>query len=533
MAVAIVGRRASARLLAAVMALVLLVAACGDNGGEPAGGGAEPGSPGGQADGSQLTLAIGSEPENLDPHAIRAGTDQYFAVNVFERLMERDVEGELVPGLATSYSMSEDGTAFTFELRQGATFHNGDPVTAEDVKYSFERFVDPELGNVFAFLLDKLDHVEIVDEDTVTVHLTEFDGQFVPGGGFAYIVPKNFIEQNGREHFAENPVGTGPLKFVERRIRESFTLERFDEYWGEPAGYERYEFRIASDANARVAAIRSGAVSLISQVPPQNLDQLRGEAGLKVESGYTAENVWVKFGAIDGDQPWADVRVREAMDYAIDKEAIIDQVLNGLGVLYSGVAPISAGFDRADYEARPYDQARARELLAEAGYADGFEINIVTPVNGRLPASEQTMQAVAGYWSEIGIQANVQVLEYSQWIEAINISPPPLEGAALGLHGDYTTRDPQYRMQTHLLCGGPYSFVCDPAFDAHMEAIATTVDETARQDAYLEAYKYGYFEQVYEIPLYSSEQAYAMAENVCWQPMYGSAFVDAARAKPC
>jgi peptide/nickel transport system substrate-binding protein len=515
------------------MAVGLLAGACGDNGGESAGtGGGQPEGPGG-GDATELTIAIGSEPENLDPHAIRAGTDSYFAINVFERLLERNVEGELVPGLATEYSVSEDGKAFTFELRQGAKFHNGDPVTAEDVKYSFERYVDPELGNVFAFLLDKLDHVEIVDQDTVIVHLTEFDGQFLPGGAFAYIVPKNYIETNGTEHFAENPVGTGPLKFVERRIRESFTLDRFDEYWGEKAGYGRYVFRIASDANARVAAIRSGAVSLISQVPPQNLEQLQGEQGLKVEDGYTAENVWVKFGTLDGGVPWADDRVREAMDLAIDKEAIIEEVVNGLGVTYTGVAPISAGVDRADYDLRPYDPDRAKELLAEAGYADGFDINIATPVNGRLPASEQTMQAVAGYWSEVGINANVQVLEYSQWIEAINISAPPLDGAALGLHGDYTTRDPQYRMQTHLLCGGPYSFVCDPEFDAHMAAVATTVDETARQDAYLEAYKYAYADKTYEIPLYSSEQAYAMAENVCWVPMYGSAFVDAARAKPC
>lgn len=514
-----------------VFAAVVLLAACGSSdeeavpaAGTDGAGGAE------KSAGGTLQVAIGSEPENLDPHKVRAGTDQYFMVNVFERLLDRDQDGSLVPGLATDHSVSDDGTAFTFNLREDVRFHNGEEMTAEDVAYSFERYVDPELGNTFAYLLAKLDHVEVVDDHTVIVHLTEFDGSFLPGGGFASIVPKGYVEENGDDHFAENPVGTGPLKFVDRKIRQSFTLERFDDYWGEAPAFDRYEFQIASDANARVAAVRSGAADLISQVPPQNLEQLKNDPNLTVVSGYTAENVWLKFGALEG-KPWEDPRVRQAMDFAIDKQAIIDQVLNGLGVPYIGVAPLSAGYDRAEFEQRPFDPDRARDLLAEAGYADGFNFSIATPVNGRLPASEQTMQAVAGYLQDVGINANVEVMEYSQWIDHIKATPPAIEGA-LGLHGDQTTYDPQFRMETQLICDGPYAHFCDPKVDELVADVGSTVDEEARQDAYLAAYEY-VLDQAYEVPIYSSEQAFAMNEDICWEPVYGSPFVRAADAKPC
>ncbi|WP_219415343.1 ABC transporter substrate-binding protein [Pseudonocardia nigra] len=511
--------RRSVRALV-LAAVVLLTVACGGGGGGTSGGT------------EVLTVGIGSEPENLDPHATRAGTDAYFTSNVFETLLERDVEGKQQPALATDYTISEDGTIITFTLRQGVTFHNGEAMTADDVKYSFERFVDPELGNTFAYLLDQLDRVDVIDDYTVAVHLKQFDGSFIPGGGFAAIVPKDYIEQNGDEYFAQNPVGTGALRFVERRIRDSFTLERFDGYWGEQkAAYQRYEFRILSDANSRVAAIRSGAVDVISQVPPQNLAQLEADEQLTVVSGYTGENVWVKFGRLDGDVPWADPTVRQALDFAIDKQRIIDQVLGGLGVPYAGVAPLSSGFDRVDYRQRPFDPERTRTLLAEAGYPDGFDIEIVTPANGRLPASEQVMQAVAGYWNDVGVRAAVRVVEYSQWIEHIRATPPPIQ-AALGLHGDQTTYDPQFRLITQLACDAPYSHVCDPQLQAMIEEISSTVDEEAREQAYVEAFRYIH-DIALEIPLYSSEQAFALRSGVCWTPIYGSPFTDMSHAKPC
>ena len=542
-------QRLTARFVGSLAALALFMGACGSDEGsdadsesteqpesesteQPESESTEQPDDASGGDDSELIISIGSEPGSLDPHALTAGTDEVFALNVFERLLERDVDGKQVPGIATEYSVSEDGTEFTFELREGVKFHNGDTVTAEDVKYSFESFVDPELGNTFAYLLRTFESAEIVDEDTVIIHLTEYDAKFLPGGAFARIVPKNFIEENGREHFAENPVGTGPLKFVDRKIRESFTLERFDDYWGEAAGYERYEFRIAPDANARVSALRSGEVDLISQVPPQNLEQLQNETGLKVEKGYTADNVWVKFGTIEGDVPWGDARVREAMDLAIDKEAIVEEIQNNLGLFFAGVAPLNGGFDRVDYEQRPYDPDRARELLAEAGYADGFDIGMTTPVNGRLPASEQTFQAIAGFWSEIGINANVEVIEYSQWVQSMR-RESALEGVTQGLHGDYNTYDPQDRMQTHFPCDAPYGVLCDPVFDEMLEAVASTVDATPREDVYIDAFRYLYIDQTHFIPLYSSQQAYAMADDVCWIPRYGNAFVDAARADPC
>lgn len=482
------------------------------------------------ADGT-LRIGIGSEPENLDPHRIRAGTDTYFTTNLFETLLQRAPDGRQVPGLATGYQLSEDGRTVTFQLREGVRFHHGTEMTAADVKFSFERYVDPELGGVFAYLLDPLDRVEVIDDYTVAVHLKHFDGSFVPGGGIAAIVPKDYVEEVGDEGFGQKPVGTGPLRFVDREIRQSFTLERFDGYWGRGPGYRRMEFRILSDANSRVAAVRSGAVDLISQVPPQNLGQLRSEGSLKLVSGYAAENVFVKFGLTDPDAPWADADVRRALDFAIDKQAIIDKVLGGLGVTYSGVAPLSSGIDRVDYEQRPYDPEQARRLLSSAGYADGFDIEVVAPVNGRLPSSEQVFQAVAGYWEDVGVRTRVRIVEYSQWIDYIRAEDPPIQ-AAMGLHGDQTTYDPQLRLEAQLGCDAPYSHVCDERLRSLIEDVVTTVDADARERAYVDAFRYVQ-EQALEIPIYSSKLAFAMAKGVCWKPTYGSPFTDMQYAAPC
>lgn len=540
------------RLIATLAASALFATACGgddDDAAEPSVTASPDGSTVGEPDpdepadtdagsadeqppdgvGESLVVAIGNEPETLDIGQLRAGTDYYPAVNIFEQLITRDVDGELVPGLAESWEVSDDGTAFTFELRQDVEFHNGDPMTAEDVAYSFERFVDPEMGNVFAYLLGGLREVEVVDEYTVTVHLEEFDGAFLGAGGYAYIVPKGYIEDVGTDEFAENPVGTGPFTFASRSIGEGFQLQRFDGYWGEPAGYEEIEFRIIGDDNARVSALRSDQVDLIAQVPPQNIDQLESDGDIDVRTAVTGDNIFLHFnGRVEG--PWNDPDVRRALSLAVDQQAIRDVAIGGLAVPLAGISALNFGYEDTDVVERDYDPDLARQLLEDAGHGDGFSIEIWGPVNGRLPNSEQLVQAVAGYWNEIGVDVDVNIIEYSQWVD-VQSNPSEASGAIFGLWGDAQTFDPQARMLGSLTCEGPYSHICDDEIEEMMEAVQTTVDPDERIAAYEEVFRYVQ-DNALVLYLYTAEGAFAMADDVDWQPWHGTPYTRMVNAHP-
>jgi peptide/nickel transport system substrate-binding protein len=524
----------------------LLLAACGDSDGgtgeeaatdETAATSAAEGTETSEAaeepaegDGAVLVAGIGNEPETLDVGQIRAGTDLYPAVNIFEQLLTRDIEGNLVPGLATEWEVSPDGLEYTFTLREGVTFHNGEPFDADDVAFSFERYIDPELGNVFAYQLANLEGVEVVSPTEVTLRFNEYDGAFLYAGGYAYMVPKDHIESVGDEAFGQDPVGTGPFQFVERRIGEGFTLERFDDYWGDPAGYEQVEVRIIPDDNARVSSLLSGQVDLIAQLPPQNIEQVEAESGYVVKESVTGDNIFmIPNNQIEG-APWTDARVRQAMALAIDQEALREVVLGDLAVPLTGVSALNEGFEDVEITQRPYDPDQARDLLAEAGHPDGFAMELWAPVNGRLPNSEQVTQAVAGYWSEIGIDVDEHIVEYSQWVDSERTGSGA-NGAIFGLWGDQGSFDPQARMLGSLTCDGPYSHTCDPQLDEMIQTVRTTVDPDARVQAYQDAFEYVH-DQAYVIYLYTAEGAFAMSEDVDWQPWHGTPYTRFVNARP-
>jgi peptide/nickel transport system substrate-binding protein len=469
--------------------------------------------------GGLVRVGIGSEPETLDVFKSRAGTNNYILLNIFEQLLTHNADGDLVGNLAEEWSASDDGLTYDFTLRANAKFHNGDPVTSEDVKFSFERYVDPATENVFAYQLAGLDHVEVIDDTHFQVVLTKPDGAFLSSGAYVYIIPKAYFEKVGEAEFANNPVGTAPWKFVSRAIGESVTLTRFDEYWGDKPGYSDLEFRIVPDDNSRVSALRSGELDVIAQVPPQSIETLEGDDNLKVVTTVTGDNIFLIFNSKATDKPWGNQKVRQAMAMAIDNEAIKDSVLGGLGVLMSGVSPLNEGWDESAVEQPEYDPDAAQALLEEAGFGDGFSIDLFGPVNGRLPNSEQYIQAVAGFWEDIGISVNVQLVAYSQYVD-MERATSDLNGVVMGLYGDSLTFDPQARLQGTMVCEGPYSHVCDTTLDGMVATVATTTDPDERVQAYKDTFDY-INEQRYAIWGYTSEGAFAMNKDVDWTPYTG------------
>lgn len=516
--------------------LALVLAACGtdDNGQQDAGAATEPGEdePGedGRVTDETIVVAVGSDTENLDAHQLRGGTDNYLMSNIYDTLAMQDHTGELQPALAESWEVSDDGLEITFELREDVLFHDGEPMTAEDVVFSVERYTDPDFEAPFGWILDAVEEAEVVDEYTVRLHLEQSDGAIIPSG-VVRVVPKHYIEEHGDDHFAQEPIGTGPFSLVEHAIGQGFTLERFDDFWGELPGYKTVEARLMQDDTARIAAVRTGEVDVAAAIPPRDVPDLEAEPEIDVLQGLDGDNIKIQLNSVDDpDGPMGDPLVRQALAHAINYDSIIDDIRLGMGVRMSGVNPVSEGFEDQPTPTE-YDPDRARELLEEAGYPDGFETEIYAPVDGRVPDSEAVTQAVAGYWSEIGVDVDVNIIGYSEWLDWLIAEDPRHQGAAWWVWGDAATFDPQVRMFGSLSCEGTYSYTCDEELDQMLDEVASTPDPDERVQAYIDAFQLVQ-DEMYVIYLYSAEAAFAVSSDVDWEMWEGQPFTIMRNAYP-
>jgi peptide/nickel transport system substrate-binding protein len=301
-------------------------------------------------------------------------------------------------------------------------------------------------------------------------------------------------------------------------------LDRFDGYWGEKPGYATAIFQIIPEDSTRVAALQTGQVDLIAQVPPQYIKMLSSTSGLVVSQKLDGDSVNIKFNTLPSQagKPWANVLVRQAMDYAIDRDAIIQNVLLDGGQADTAIQPTDAAWpvaQAAGLKPRPYDPAKAKALLSQAGFGKGFSFPFASLANGRLPASEEIVEAVAGYWKNVGINAQVETLAYDTWLDAIkSTSTYP---AMFNLWGD-STGGPSSRLKFDYTSKQLYSLVADPALDKLVQQAVTTVDPTQLQQNYTAVARYVQA-KAYTADLFAVKGAFAMKNSVDWVPWSGVA----------
>jgi peptide/nickel transport system substrate-binding protein len=368
----------------------------------------------GAAFAQQADISIGMvlEPPNLDPTAgAAAAIDEVVYANVFEGLTRFGPDGSVNPGLAESWEISEDGTTYTFTLRSGVTFHDGEPMTAEDVVFTLDRARAEGSTNAQPALFANIVSVEAVDDTIVTVTLDGPDGAFLfdMAWGDAVIVDPASAETN-----ATNPIGTGPFRFVEWVQGDRVELARNDAYWGEPAPLEAATFRFISDPNAAFAALMAGDVDAFPNFPaPETLSQFEADPRFTVIVGSTEGETIL---AMNNQQaPLDDIRVRQAISHAINRQDIIDGAMFGYGT------PIGTHFaphnpDYVDLTANSaYDPEAARALLAEAA-PDGLTLRLALP-----PPSyaRRGGEIIAAQLREVGIETQITNLEWAQWLEQV------------------------------------------------------------------------------------------------------------------
>ena len=362
---------------------------------------------------TDITVAVQLEPPHLDPTSAAAGAiDSVLYSNVFEGLTRFGPDGSVNPGLAQSWEISDDGLVYTFHLAEGVKFHDGSAMDAEDVKFSLDRARAEDSANAQKALFGSIAEVEAVDPATVKVTLSEANGSFLfnMAWGDAVIVAPESIE-----NIKQQPVGTGAFKFTNWVQGDNITLEKNAEYWGTPAKLDKVTFKFISDPTAAFAAVMAEDVDVFAGFPaPENLPQFEADARFQVIVGNTEGETILSTN--NKMPPLDNVKVREAIAHAIDRQAIIDGAMFGLGT------PIGTHFaphhpDYVDLTGMSeYDPEKAKALLAEAGYPDGFKTTLKLP-----PPSyaRRGGEIIAAQLRAVGIDAEISNLEWAQWLEQV------------------------------------------------------------------------------------------------------------------
>lgn len=362
---------------------------------------------------TDITVAMQLEPPHLDPTSAAAGAiDSVLYSNVFEGLTRFMGDGSVVPGLAESWEISDDGLTYTFKLRSGVTFHDGTTMDAEDVKFTLDRILAEDSANAQKALYSAISAVEVIDPTTVRLTLSEPNGNmlFNLAWGDAVIVAPESIE-----NIKQQPIGTGPFKFDSWTQGDSIRISQYADYWGDQPALTEATFKFISDPTAAFAAMMAEDVDVFTGFPaPENLPQFEADPRFQVLVGSTEGETIL---AINNKQaPFDDLRVRQAVAHAIDRQAIIDGAMFGYGTpIGTHFAPHNPAYVDLTAESA-YDPDMARALLAEAGMPDGFETTLHLP-----PPSyaRRGGEIIAAQLAEVGIKAEIINVEWAQWLETV------------------------------------------------------------------------------------------------------------------
>jgi peptide/nickel transport system substrate-binding protein len=460
--------------------------------------------PSGIKRGGTLMAALSADPQGFDSHLTSAYSSFEVLENVYDQLVTVDENLNMVPSLAESWEVSDDNLTWTFTLREGVKFHNGRDLTAEDVVYSYERIMDPDTGSGVAWRFDSVESIEAPDDRTVVINLTQPSpnllGRIGGYGGMA-IIPREIVEDGTVDTF---PVGTGPFKFVEYVPGDRVVLEANPDYWEEGKPYlDGVIFKPIPDETVRLTNLLTGEVDWSDSLPPQRVTELATSGDVIVDK-VSGGDYWY-IGVNVTREPFNDVRVRQAIAYAIDRaEVTLAAKFDTASPNQGPIPPDSFWY----YDHQPFDQDldKARELLAEAGYPDGFETEFMP--TSFYEETVRTAQVLQAQLSEIGIDADIRTLEWGTWLEE--------EGNGnfdMYLCGWLGNIDPDdfFYAQHHTDEVFNFTGYSNPDLDELLDAGRVETDEAARKEIY---------DQVQELVIDEAPYIYLYNPAVvnAWQP---------------
>ncbi|CAJ1003615.1 MULTISPECIES: ABC transporter substrate-binding protein [Brevibacillus] len=486
----------------------LLLSACSGGGGSASDtANPQPGQQGGSGK-TELVVAADQDPVGLDPHKVPAASSARIYALVYDGLTRLDENLNVTPSLAEKWEISPDGKTVTFTLHKGVTFHNGREMTADDVKYSFERILNPETGSIAKSYFASVDVIEAKDPHTVVFKLKHPDAALLTNmaSSFAAIVPKEVADLN------KEAVGTGPFILEKNEPGQYVLLKKNPDYFktGLPK-VDAIKFQIMKDEAERLAAIRSGKVDIAS-ISADSATLLEGKPGVQVKSYQSLEYSYL--GINVKKKPFDDPRVRQAISYAVDRNQIVQTVWKGQASLTGPISPAAANWalDPAAYDSYKQNLDKAKQLLAEAGYPNGFDTVIETA--STYPDMVETAQVLQQQLKAIGINARINQLEWGNYIETWKSKEMSL---LVGRNTSGTDSDRSLRFFFHTEGSANVWNYSNPRFDELVVTALQTVDQTERKKLYDEAQKL-LVEDAPNLFLASPKNFYAVRDNVSFQP---------------
>ena len=457
----------------------------------------------------ELRVAIPWTPENLDPTMNLSSLRSQVGVSVFDSLVGRDADGKIVGELAESWRGLDDRT-WQLKLRRGATFHNGEPFNAEAVRFTFQRVLNPEQKSPNRATVSEVERVDVVDDLTVDLVLRAPHAPFLVRLIDFPMVPPKYTAEKGNQGLALRPVGTGPFAFVELVKDDHMIVEAFDKHWRGQPRIKRIVFKPIPEPFTRAAALRNGEVDLITTVPPTLAAELDKVAGVRVQRAPSTWQIYLGLNALK--KPLSDVRVRQALNYATDVDAIIKNVMDGNGRRLEGpFTPNVFGFD-ASVKGYAPDPARARRLLAEAGYPDGVEVTLDAPA-GRYQGDKEIAEALGGQWQKAGFRPKVQVAEWGAYFKKY-LGKQMLDAYLLGLGGPMQDADELYNLVSSKGRGLYYK---NERVDDLFDQGRATTDPARRRKVYADLAR-AMVEDATWVFLMQQVDIYATRDRLVWTP---------------
>jgi peptide/nickel transport system substrate-binding protein len=467
-----------------------------------------PGSAQAQSPG-ELRVAIPWTPENLDPTMNLSSFRAMVGVSIFDSLVGRDAENRIVPQLAESWRLVDEVT-WQLKLRRGVVFHDGEPFNAEAVRFTFQRVLDPEQKSPNRANVAEIVRVEVVDDYTVNVITRQPYASLINRLLDFAIVPPKYVAEKGNQGMALRPVGTGPYRFVELIKDDRMVVEAFDRHWRGAPRIKRIVYKPIPEPFTRAAAVRNNEVDLVTTMPPSLARELERTPGIRVQRVASS---WIIYLGLNGlKRPLSDVKVRQALNYATDVDAIIKNVLEGNGRRLEGpLTPQMFGYDASVKGYLP-DPARARKLLAEAGYPDGLEITLDAPAS-RYQGDKEIAEALGGQWQRAGFKPKVQVAEWGAYFKRYLAKQFP-DAYLLGLGGPMQDADELYNLVSSKGRGLYYK---NERVDALFDLGRSTMDQAKRRQIYRDLQR-AMVDDATWVFLLQQVDIYASRDRLTWTP---------------
>jgi peptide/nickel transport system substrate-binding protein len=422
----------------------------------------------------------------MDP-ANTGGTPTAAAEQLIYNALVRNTPDQTIKAdLATSWTADED--RWTFKLKQGVRFHDGTPFNAAAVKYTFDRYIiNSEKVRRAGDWQPYLEAVNVVDDSTVEFRTKGIDAFFLVRLGTEVGIVSPTQHQKLGKDYLKAPIGTGPFKLKEWVPGVSFTAVRNDDYFGDKAYLDQVTMRPIPEAATRALALETGEVHLATPITPEQMSRLQGNGSVQLVSRATTLNLM--FGLNNVKKPFDDVRVRQALNYAIDREAIVKNVYSGLAEVLHGAIP-KAAIGYAAVEPYAFDPNKAKQMLADAGFGNGFTATL-TGTKGRYFKDFEYMQAVQQYLKAVGVTTNIEIVEWARYLELVRQPPDqtPMEMWLDGFNGDSAARllNQRWNCNGFAPTGQNVHGFCDTAIDQLLVQAQRTLDEPKRNELLAQA----------------------------------------------